>query len=128
MARGANTAVGRLGAPLILQRAVDEEVTAFLRRARYERTPDAVGSRNGVRPRRLQTAEGELTIQMPQVRDAGLRLPVDAYDRAGGRLARYRRKTKPPANRRSSISARPTRASSGNARVPPPTTIGARIS
>jgi len=52
------TAIGRLGAQLILQRAVDEEVTAFLRRARYERTPEAVGSRNGVRPRRVQTAEG----------------------------------------------------------------------
>jgi hypothetical protein len=27
--------VGRLGAQLVLQRAVEEEVTAFLRRARY---------------------------------------------------------------------------------------------
>ena len=29
--------VGRLGARLVLQRAIDEEVTAFLQRARYER-------------------------------------------------------------------------------------------
>jgi putative transposase len=65
--------VGRLGARLVLQRAVEEEVTAFLRRARYERTPAARGSRNGVRPRRVQTAEGELTVQVPQVRDAGVR-------------------------------------------------------
>jgi transposase-like protein len=60
--------VGRLGARLVLQRAVDEEVEAFLARARYERTADARGSRNGHRPRRIQTAEGEITVAMPQVR------------------------------------------------------------
>lgn len=60
--------VGRLGARLVLQRAVDEEVEAFLARARYERTADARGSRNGHRPRRIQTAEGEITLAMPQVR------------------------------------------------------------
>jgi putative transposase len=60
--------LGRLGAQLVLQRAVDEEVTAFLGRARYERTPDARGSRNGTRPRRVQTAEGEIRLAMPQVR------------------------------------------------------------
>jgi transposase-like protein len=60
--------LGRLGAQLILQRAVEDEVAAFLGRARYERTPDAAGSRNGHRPRRVQTAEGEITIGMPQVR------------------------------------------------------------
>ena len=63
------SALGRLGAQLVLQRAVEDEVAAFLRRARYERTPDAAGSRNGHRPRRVQTAEGEITINMPQVRD-----------------------------------------------------------
>ena len=57
--------IGRLGAQLVLQRAVEEEVTAFLRRARYERTPAALGSRIEVRPRRAQTAEGELTVQVP---------------------------------------------------------------
>jgi len=61
--------LGRLGAQLILQRAVEDELTAFLHRARYARTPDAAGSRNGHRPRRVQTAEGEITIAMPQVRD-----------------------------------------------------------
>jgi len=61
--------VGRLGARLVLQRAVEDEVTEFLGRARYERMPEARGSRNGVRPRRVQTAEGELEVQMPQLRD-----------------------------------------------------------
>jgi transposase-like protein len=61
--------LGRLGARLVLQRAVEDELAAFLGRARYERTETAAGSRNGHRPRRIQTAEGELTIAMPQVRD-----------------------------------------------------------
>ena len=61
--------LGRLGAQLVLQRAVEDEVAAFLGRARYARTPDAAGSRNGHRPRRVQTAEGEITIAVPQVRD-----------------------------------------------------------
>ncbi|MGH7860871.1 MAG: transposase [Candidatus Dormibacteraceae bacterium] len=66
--------VGRLGARLVLQRAVEEEVTEFLGRARYERTDAARGSRNGVRRRRVQTAEGELEVQMPQLRD-----PADRF-------------------------------------------------
>ncbi len=61
--------LGRLGAQLVLQRAVEDEVAAFLGRARYARTLDAAGSRNGHRPRRVQTAEGEITIAVPQVRD-----------------------------------------------------------
>ena len=61
--------VGRLGARLVLQRALEEEVAEFLGRARYERAPEARGSRNGFRPRRLQTAEGELELQMPQLRN-----------------------------------------------------------
>jgi transposase-like protein len=65
--------LGRLGARLVLQRAVDEEVAAFLGRARYERNPDATGSRNGTRPRPIQTAEGELSIEMPQVRNTAER-------------------------------------------------------
>jgi len=51
----------------VLQRAVEDEVTAFLGRARYERTLEARGSRNGNRPRQVQTAEGELKIQVPQI-------------------------------------------------------------
>ena len=60
--------LGRLGARLVLQRAVEDEVTAFLGRARYQRTPEAAGSRNGTRPKRVQTAEGEIKVDMPQVR------------------------------------------------------------
>jgi putative transposase len=66
-------ALGRLGARLVLQRAVEEEVAAFLDRARYERTPTATGSRNGTRPKPIQTAEGEISIAMPQVRNTAER-------------------------------------------------------
>jgi len=63
--------LGRLGVRLVLQRAVEEEVEAWLGRARYERRAEAApGKRNGYRPRRLQTGEGEVVVEVPQVRDA----------------------------------------------------------
>jgi putative transposase len=65
--------LGRLGARLVLQRAVEDEVTAFLGRARYQRTPEATGSRNGTRPKTVQTAEGALSVEMPQIRGAAER-------------------------------------------------------
>ncbi len=62
--------LAKLGARLIIQRAVEEEFDAWLGRARYERRPDPQqrGLRNGYRPRKLQTAEGELAVEIPQVR------------------------------------------------------------
>src|SRR5436190_4590734 len=70
--------LARLGARLIIQRAVEDEFDAWLGRARYERRPDYQrglrnfdsGLRNGYRPRRVQTAEGELEVEVPQVREA----------------------------------------------------------
>jgi putative transposase len=70
--------LAKLGARLIIQRAVEDEFDAWLGRARYERRPDyqrglrnyESGLRNGFRPRRLQTAEGELQVEIPQVREA----------------------------------------------------------
>jgi transposase-like protein len=61
--------LARLGARLIIQRAVEDEFDAWLGRARYERRPPP-GLRNGFRPRRVQTAEGELSVELPQVRQA----------------------------------------------------------
>src|SRR5437016_14079411 len=65
--------LGRLGARLIIQRAVEEEFDTWLGRARYERRPERQrglrnydsGLRNGFRPRHLQTAEGEWRIGVP---------------------------------------------------------------
>jgi putative transposase len=70
--------LAKLGARLIIQRAVEDEFDAWLGRARYERRPDHQrglrnfdsGLRNGYRPRRVQTAEGELQVEIPQVREA----------------------------------------------------------
>jgi len=62
--------LARLGARLIIQRAVEEEFDSWLGRARYERRPEVSGKRNGFRPRHLQTAEGELRIEIPQAREA----------------------------------------------------------
>jgi putative transposase len=70
--------LARLGARLIIQRAVEDEFDAWLGRARYERRPDYQrglrnydsGLRNGFRPRTVQTAEGQLQIDIPQVREA----------------------------------------------------------
>src|ERR1700730_2345288 len=69
--------LARLGARLIIQRSVEDEFDTWLGRARYERRPDRQrglrnydsGLRNGFRPRRLQTAEGELRIEIPQARE-----------------------------------------------------------
>jgi transposase-like protein len=63
---------------LIIQRAVEDEFDAWLGRARYERRPDEQRGlrnydsrlRNGFRPRKLQAAEGELQVEIPQVRQA----------------------------------------------------------
>src|SRR5438067_2051862 len=52
--------LAKLGARLIIQRAVEDEFDAWLGRARYERRPEYQrGLRNGFRPRRVQTEEGE---------------------------------------------------------------------
>jgi putative transposase len=70
--------LAKLGARLIIQRAVEDEFDAWLGRARYERRPEHQrglrnydsGLRNGFRARKLQTAEGELEVAIPQVREA----------------------------------------------------------
>jgi putative transposase len=70
--------LARLGARLIIQRAVEDEFDAWLGRARYERRPAhqrglrnyGSGLRNGFRSRTVQTLEGELGVEIPQVREA----------------------------------------------------------
>jgi putative transposase len=70
--------LAKLGARLIIQRAVEDGFDAWLGRARYERRPDyqrglrnyQAGLRNGFRSRRVQTAEGELSVEIAQVREA----------------------------------------------------------
>jgi len=62
----------RLAAQLMLQKAVELEVSDFLGRGHYERggpEQNARGYRNGYEPKRVQTGEGTLWLKMPQVRD-----------------------------------------------------------
>ena len=62
--------VGRLGARLILQQALEDEVSEFLGRARYERAEEPVSHRNGYEPRKLRTTSGTVCLERPRVRDA----------------------------------------------------------
>jgi transposase-like protein len=86
--QGALSELAALGAKLVIQRAVEEEFDAFLGRARYERRPEAPpGKRNGYRPRRVQAAEGELKVEVPQVREAAEPFTSKLFPR-GKRLLR----------------------------------------
>jgi putative transposase len=62
----------RLGAQLMLQKAVEEEVTAFLRRGHYERSEDGAlrGYRNGYEEKTVHTAEGSFELSVPQIRES----------------------------------------------------------
>lgn len=61
----------RRGAQLILQKALEEEVSEQLGRGRYERSGDGAisGYRNGYEPKKVHTAEGSIELQVPQIRD-----------------------------------------------------------
>lgn len=64
--------VARLGAQLLLQTALEAEVTAFLGRDRYQRAASAPaaahGMRNGYAPVTVKTTAGPVTLQRPKVR------------------------------------------------------------
>jgi Transposase, Mutator family len=64
--------LARLGAQLLMQAALEAEVTEFLGRERYQRTatsPDAAaGSRNGYRPVTVKTTTGPVTLERPKLR------------------------------------------------------------
>jgi len=61
----------RIGARMMLEVAVEEELTAFLGRDYYERRDDQEGSRSGSKPRTIKIGSGDIEIGMPKVRDAG---------------------------------------------------------
>ena len=63
-------ALVRAGAREMLQRALEEEVRAFLGRGRYERRPEFRGYRNGSHPEReIGTGLGSVAVEVPRVRD-----------------------------------------------------------
>jgi len=61
----------RIGARMMLQVALEEEITSHLERDYYERTTSAKGRRNGSKPRTVKIGSGDIGIRMPQVRNAG---------------------------------------------------------
>ena len=63
----------RLGIERVVQEMVEQEVTDYLERGYYERRlpeQEHCGYRNGYEPGRMRTAEGEIVVQVPQVREA----------------------------------------------------------
>jgi putative transposase len=62
--------VGRLGARLILQQALEDEVSEFLGRGRYQRAGETVSYRNGYEPRTLKTTAGPVRLERPRIRNA----------------------------------------------------------
>lgn len=64
--------VVRSGAQLMLQYALEREVAEALGRGYYENAPAVSkerGRRNGYEARQILTGEGEITVEVPQVRD-----------------------------------------------------------
>jgi putative transposase len=63
-------AIGRLGARLILQQALEEELTEFLGRERYERRGAPIAHRNGYERVTVRTTAGPVALERPRVRNA----------------------------------------------------------
>jgi transposase-like protein len=63
----------RLGVERLAQELLEQEATDYLEREHYQRRrpeQEHRGYRNGYESRRIRTAEGEIVVQVPQVRDA----------------------------------------------------------
>jgi len=61
----------RRGAQMMLQSALEEEVSIYLDRDYYERGSECKGRRNGSKPRTVKIGDGDISLKMPQVRNAG---------------------------------------------------------
>jgi putative transposase len=75
--------VARLGAQLLLQSALEAEVTAFLGRDRYQRAaavPDAAdGMRNGYASVTVKTTTGPVRLARPKVRGTSERFASELF-------------------------------------------------
>src|SRR3954447_7966259 len=65
-------AVARVGARLIMQQALEDEVTEFLGRERYRRVDEGGAAiyRNGYEPRTVKTTSGSMELERPRIRGA----------------------------------------------------------
>jgi len=65
--------LAELGVRYLAQQALEQEQEDHLGRGRYERREEhQLGYRNGYGDARLRTAEGEVTVRVPQVRDGAV--------------------------------------------------------
>jgi len=72
MQRDSLVELTKIGARMMIQIALEEELRAFLGRDHYERrSAGQKGSRAGSKPRTIKTGCGDIEIEMPKVRDAG---------------------------------------------------------
>lgn len=72
MQRNSLVELTKVGARMMIQIALEEELKAFLGRDYYERRSNGqVGSRAGSKPRTIKIGCGDIEIEMPKVKDAG---------------------------------------------------------
>lgn len=72
MQRNTLVELTKVGARMMIQIALEEELRAFLGRDYYERRSDGQeGSRAGSKPRTVKIGCGDIEIEMPKVKDAG---------------------------------------------------------
>jgi transposase-like protein len=72
MQRNSLVELTKVGARMMIQIALEEELRAFLGRDYYERRSDGQeGSRAGSKPRTVKIGCGDIEIEMPKVKDAG---------------------------------------------------------
>jgi transposase-like protein len=72
MQRDSLVELTKVGARMMIQIALEEELRAFLGRDYYERRSDSQeGSRAGSKPRTVKIGCGDIELEMPKVRDAG---------------------------------------------------------
>ena len=65
--------ITKVGARMMIQIALEEELRAFLGRDYYERRSNGQeGSRAGSKPRTVKIGCGDIELEMPKVRDAGV--------------------------------------------------------
>lgn len=80
---GAVEQVARLGAQLLLQAALEAEVSEFLRRERYARQAAAEdareGMRNGYSPTTIMTTSGPVTLARPKLRGTSERFASQLF-------------------------------------------------
>ena len=56
----------RIGARMMLQVALEEEITANREEGLLRESPSAKGSRNGSKPRTVKIGSGDIGIKMPR--------------------------------------------------------------